>query len=170
MERAKKEQVVTSLKNTFQSSNTIVIAHYRGLNVIETNELRKKAREGGSSLRVIKNSLAKIASDKTKFDNLSELFTGPTAIATSEDAVAAAKVIVDFAANNEKLVIIGGSIDGKLLDESGVKSLAKTPSLNQSRAKLIGLLNAPASALVGLVKAPAGKVARVISARGAQEV
>ena len=169
MERAQKERAVASLKDTFKTANTVVILHYRGLNVDETTELRKKARKNGASVTVTKNTLARMAANDTEFDTLSDMFAGPTAIATSEDAVAAAKVVVDFAKDNEKVVIIGGSASGELLDESGVKALAKTPSLDESRAKIVGLLSASASDLVGLLNAPSGQLARVFSARGSQE-
>ncbi len=168
MERAQKQDAVKELQEIFGSSNTVVVTHYRGMSVDEITELRLKAREQGARVKVSKNSLAKIAANDGNFALISELFTGPTAIAYSEDVVAAAKVTVDFAKDNEKLVILGGAVDGKELDEAGVKALAKTPSLDESRAKLVGLLQAPASALVGLLQAPGGQVARVLNARGQQ--
>ncbi len=168
MDKTQKKQAVAALKETFENANTVVVTHYRGMDVLETNNLRGKARENGAAVRVTKNSLAKLAANDTQFAELSDMFTGPTAIASSEDAVAAAKVVVDFARDNEKLVIIGGSYEGKILDESGVKALAKTPSLDESRAKIVGLLQAPAGKLASVLQAPAGQVARVIGARGAQ--
>jgi large subunit ribosomal protein L10 len=164
MDRKQKQQNIEALKVDFEKAQTAVVAHYRGMTVAEITRLRKAAREAGSSVQVTKNTLAKIASDNTKFSGLKPLLNGPTAIILSEDAVAAAKVVVDFTKDNEKLVIIGGAIDGTVLNEQGVKALADTPSLDASRARIAGLLNAVATKLVCTIAAPAGQVARVVQA------
>jgi len=164
VDRSQKQQAVSDLKEVFDNSNTVVVTHYRGMTVDEMTELRNKARDAGAKIKVTKNKLAKIASNDTDFACLTDFFSGPTAIAYSDDAVAPAKTIVDFAKENEKLVIVGGAIDGISLDEAGVKSLANTPSLDESRGKIVGILTAPASAIVRTIVAPAGQVARVINA------
>ena len=168
MDRTQKQEVVSQLKETLEASSTVVVAHYRGMTVDEMTEFRAKAREEGANVQVAKNTLAKIASSETSFSGLSDFFTGPTALTLSEDAVAAAKAVVDYANENEKLVIVGGAVDGKLLDEAGVKALAKTPSLDESRGKIVGLLTASAGNLASVLQAPGGQVARVLGARAAQ--
>jgi large subunit ribosomal protein L10 len=122
-------------------------------------------REAGAGFKVTKNRIAKLALKDTRYEDLDSLFTGPTAIGTSQDPVAAAKTLVEFAKSNNKLTIVGGSIDGKVLDKSGVEALAKLPSLDELRGKLVGLLQAPAGKLARVAQAPAGKLARVIKAR-----
>ncbi len=168
MDRAQKKDAVSQLNETFKGSSTVVVAHYHGLSVDDMGDFRGKAREQGARVKVTKNRLAKIATEGTGFEGLNDLLTGPTALTFSEDAVAAAKTVVDYANENETLTIIGGAIDGKILDEAGVKALAKTPSLDESRAKIVGLMQAAPSKLVSLLQAPGGQVARVVGARGSQ--
>lgn len=168
MKRSEKTQAVANLKEALNSSNTVVVVHYRGLTVEETSELRKTALKNGANVKVTKNTLARLAANDTKFDKLSDMLKGPTAITYSDDEVAAAKVAVDFSKDNEKLIIIGGVTGGRLLSEDEVKQLASTPSLDESRAKIIGLLNAPATKIARLLKEPGGQIARVISARSSQ--
>jgi len=169
MDRLQKKETVATLKEVFTGASTVVVTHYRGMTVAETTRLRQEARKQGATVKVTKNTLARIAANDTAFDGISDLFTGPTAIAYSDDAVAAAKAIVDFAKDNDKLVIVGGSIDGKLLDEAGVKALAGTATLDESRAKIVGLLQAPASKIASVLQAPGGQVARVISAYSSKD-
>ncbi|MCP5362029.1 MAG: 50S ribosomal protein L10 [Hyphomicrobiales bacterium] len=166
MNRQQKKDFVAAMKDSLNEAVSAVVIHYRGLSVAEITELRNKARENGTTVKVTKNSLTKIAANDTKFAGLAEYLSGPTAIAYSQDAVAAAKTVVDFAKDNEKLEILGGALDEKILDASGVKQLASMPSLDESRAKIIGLINAPASKLASVVQAPAGQLARVFSAYG----
>ncbi len=168
MDRLQKQNAVTELKEVFTSATTVIVTHYRGMSVGEVSELRTAAKQNGANVKVTKNTLAKIASNDTSFEGLKDYFTGPTAISYSEDAVAAAKVVVDFAKDNEKLVVIGGSFNGQALDESQVKALADTPSLDESRAKVVGLLTAAAGNLTRLVQTPGGNVARTIKARSEQ--
>ena len=125
-------------------------------------------REAGAGFKVTKNRLTKIALQGTKYEDMTDMFTGPTAMGTSSDPVAAAKILVSFAKENDKLTIVGGSMDGKLLDKAGVEALATMPSLDELRAKLVGLVNAPAAKLARVSQAPAGKLARVIQARADQ--
>lgn len=167
MDRAKKQEMVAELHQTFESNSLVVLTHQSGLTVAEVTELRKQMREAGASFRVTKNRLARIALKGTRFEPLSDSFTGPTAIAVSVDPVAAAKVAVAFANKNEKLKIVCGLLDDEPLDAERVRELATLPSLDELRAKLIGLIQAPATKVAGVLQAPAGKLARVFGAYGA---
>jgi large subunit ribosomal protein L10 len=168
VDRVRKEALVASLHETFGTANLVVITQQSGMTVGEASELRAQMREAGATYKVTKNRLTRRALEGTKFEALQPLFTGPTAIAYSEDPLAAAKVCVAFAKKNEKLTIIGGALEAEQLDPSGIKALASLPSLDELRAKLIGCLQAPATKLAGVVQAPAGQLARVFSAYGSQ--
>jgi len=164
MDRATKIKVVEDIKEMLSPAGTVVVMHYKGLSVAEITELRKKARAAGAGFKVTKNRLTKIAVGETRFAHLSELMAGPTAISYSKDAVAAAKVMVQFAKDNEKLVVLGGALGEQKLDAAAVKSLAAMPSLDELRAKLIAMLQTPATRIAAVLAAPAGKVARVTGA------
>ena len=168
MDRVAKEQLVSDLHSVFEGSQSVVVTHYIGLSVSEMGDLRGQMREAGASFKVTKNRLTRLALAGTKFEGLSDLFTGPTAIAYADDPVAAAKAVVGFSKKNEKLVVLGGAIGEEKLDVEGVKALATLPSLDELRAKLVGLLSTPATRVAGVLQAPAGQVARVISARSEQ--
>ena len=168
MDRTEKEKLVASLHRTFSETTVVVVTHYIGLTVAEMGALRAQMREAGAGIQVTKNRLARRALEGTKYQNLDSLFTGPTAVAYSDDPVAAAKVAVNFAKTNKKLVVIGGGLGDKVLGEEDVKSLAALPSLNELRATLIGLINAPATKLASVLQAPAGQLARVLAARAEQ--
>lgn len=161
--------MVAELQETFESNNLVVVTHQSGLTVTEVSELRKQMREAGGSFKVTKNRLAKIALKGTKFEGLAESFTGPTAIAVSEDPVAAAKIAVEFANKNEKLQIVCGSLEAEALDIDAVKALAKLPSLDELRGKLIGMIQTPATRIAGVLQAPSGQLARVFGAYGSSE-
>ena len=169
MDRAQKEAAVAGLNQTLGGVNLVVVTHQTGLTVYESMTLRRKVREAGASFKVTKNRRTRLALEGTKFQALQSLMTGPTALAFSEDPVAAAKVCVEFAKQNEKLTIIGGALGEQLLDVNGVQALAKLPSLDELRGTLIGLLQAPATKVAGVLQAPAGQLARVISAYGSQD-
>jgi large subunit ribosomal protein L10 len=166
--RAKKVEIVDDLRDVFGQAGVVVVTHYKGLSVAEVTELRRGMRDAGARFRVTKNRLAKIALAETAFSPLAGLFTGPTAIAYSMDPVAAPKAAVGFAKRNEKLVIIGGALAGNLLSAEQVRALADLPSIDQLRARLIGLLTTPAARLVGVLQAPGGQLARVLAARAEQ--
>lgn len=168
MDRAQKSELVTTLNEVFSNAGVIVVAHYSGLTVAEMTDLRRRMREAGGHVRVAKNRLAKRALEGTEVAGISDLFSGPTCVAYSEDPVAAPKVAVNFAKDNEKLVILGGSMGATVLDTNGVKSLASLPSLDELRGKLVGLLQAPAGKIARTLNAPAGQLARVFSAKGQQ--
>lgn len=169
MDRTQKQELVASLHAIFEGTSVVVVTHYCGLTVAEIGSLRSKMRKAGVSFKVTKNRITRLALDGTKYKNLDGMFTGPTAIAYSDDPVAAAKAVADFAKTNEKLIIIGGAFGETVLDAGGVKALAAMPSLDESRAKLVGLLKAPATRIAGVLQAPAGQLARVLSARAEQD-
>jgi len=162
--REEKAQQIDALNQTLAATTLVVVTRQSGLTVAEVSDLRRKMRAGGASYKVTKNRLARLALKGTKFEGIDPLFVGPTAVAVSKDPVAAAKVAVDFAKDNEKLTIVGGALGEKLLDAEGVKALAGLPSLDQLRAKLLGLLQAPATKIAGVLAAPAGQLARVLKA------
>ena len=168
MNRQEKAELIETLQTTLNDSTTVVVAHQVGMTVAESSDLRAKMREAGAGFKVTKNRIAKLALNDTPHTALESLFTGPTAIGTSTDPVAAAKVLVEYAKGNDKLTIVGGSMDGKSLDKAGVEALAKLPSLDELRGKLVGILQAPAAKIARVAQAPASKVARVIKARSDQ--
>ena len=168
MNRQEKAELIETLQTTLNASTTVVVAHQVGMTVAESSDLRSKMREAGAGFKVTKNRIAKLALNDTPHTALESLFTGPTAIGTSADPVAAAKVLVEYAKGNDKLTIVGGSMDGKSLDKAAVEALAKLPSLEELRGKLVGILQAPAAKIARVAQAPAGKVARVIKARSDQ--
>jgi large subunit ribosomal protein L10 len=169
VDRAEKREFVTSLNSVFQSTGSVVVAHYSGLTVAQMNDLRSKMRQAGGTVKVAKNRLAKIALQGTESESISDLFEGQTLIAYSDDPVTAPKVAADFAKGNERLVILGGTMGSTRLDASGVKALAELPSLDELRAKLVGMISTPATRIAQVVNAPAGNVARVIGAYARKE-
>ncbi len=165
MNRPEKEQLVADLHRLLNEVTTVVVTHYKGLTVAEVNDLRGRMREEGAGFRVTKNRLTRLALKDTPFEGLSDLFEGPTAIAFSEDPVAAAKVTHEYARRNSKLQIIGGGFGEQRLSVQGVEDLAKMPSLDELRGKLVGILQTPAQRIVGATEAPAQQIARVLQAR-----
>jgi large subunit ribosomal protein L10 len=164
VERAAKAEQVTELKGVFKTANTVVVAHYAGLTVAQMQILRKQARQAGTTVKVAKNRLAKIALEGTDVASIGSLLKGPTLIAYSSDPVGASKVAVDFAKGHEKFVILGGAMGKTVLDPNGVKALASLPSLDELRAKIVGLIQAPATKIAQVINAPATKLARVVQA------
>ena len=164
MDRAQKQELTQSLHQDLADTACVVITHQTGLTVAEATQLRQQMRNAGARYRVTKNRLARRALEGTPFEGLAPLFTGPTAIAFSNDPVAAAKAAVDYANRNNKLTIIGGGLQGQTLDEAGVKALATLPSLDELRGKIIGLIQAPATKLATLLQTPGGQLARVLAA------
>jgi large subunit ribosomal protein L10 len=169
VDRAQKAELVSELKGVFDKTGLVVVTHYTGLSVAELTDLRVQMRGVGAQFRVTKNRLTKLALEGTKCESIAHLFTGPTAIAYSDDPVAAAKVSIDYAKKNDKLVVLGGVMGNTELDANGVKALATLPSLDELRAKLLGLINAPATKVAGVLQAPAGQLARVFGAYGNSE-
>ena len=169
MDRNDKEGWVASLKHVFEEASLVVVTHYSGLTVAQMTDLRGQMRKAGANFKVTKNRLTRLALEGTNFQDLSDMFTGPTAIAYSVDPVSAAKVAVNFAKDHEKLVVLGGAFNGQLLDVAGVSTLAKLPSLDELRGQLVGILNAPATRISSVLQAPAGQLARVIGAYAARD-
>jgi len=169
MDRGQKAAAVADLKQTFSEVGVVVVTRNLGLTVAQSTQLRTKMREAGASYKVSKNKLAKIALDGTDYLSLGDMLTGPVGLATSIDPVAAAKVVVDFAKTTDKLEIVGGAMGATALNVEGVKALATLPSLDELRAKIVGLVQAPAQKLASITQAPAGQLARVFGAYGAKE-
>ena len=164
MDRSQKADAVAELNAVFNDVGLVVITRNAGLTVAQSTALRGKMRDAGATYKVAKNRLAKIAAKDTPYEGLEEFLSGPTALAWSQDPVAAAKAAVEFAKTNDKLEIVGGSMGGQMLDEAGIRALATMPSLDELRAKLVGLVNAPATKIAQVVNAPAAKLARVFGA------
>jgi large subunit ribosomal protein L10 len=159
---------VTSLNAALKNTGVVVVAHNTGMVAAQSAEFRRRVKEAGGTVKVAKNRLAKLALKDTAAEGISDLLKGPTVLAFSKDPIAAAKAAVDYAKGNEKLVILGGAMGRQVLDANGVKALASLPSLDELRAKLIGLLNAPATKIARTVKEPGAKLARVIQAKASQ--
>jgi large subunit ribosomal protein L10 len=164
VDRAAKSELVGSLGEVFKATKVVVVAHYSGLTVAQMQTLRRQMKQAGASVQVAKNRLAKIALEGSDVASIAPLLKGPTVIAYSGDPIAAPKVAVDFAKANEQFVILGGAMGTTTLDPNGVKALASLPSLDELRAKIVGLLVAPATKIAQVVNAPAAKVARVVQA------
>jgi large subunit ribosomal protein L10 len=164
VDRAAKRELVATLNGVFSNTAVVVVAHYKGLSVADMQKLRAPMKQAGATVKVAKNRLAKIALEGTDVASVSGLMKGPTLIAYSNDPVAAPKVAVDFAKGNDKLVILGGAMGTTALNPEGVKALATLPSLDELRAKLLGLIQAPATKVAQVVNAPAAKLARVFGA------
>ena len=168
MNRNEKTDLVNNLHDTFDNAASVVIVHCIGLTVEESTNLRTKMRNQNCNFKVTKNRIARIALKDTKYQHMDTMFKGPTAIGSSSDPVMAAKILVDYAKENEKLVIIGGGLEDKALSKIDVEALAKLPSLNDLRGKLVGLLQAPASKILRLSVEPASQVLRTISQKSKQ--
>ena len=164
MDRAQKAELVAELKSTFEGTSVVIVTRNLGLTVAQSTALRLKMRDAGASYKVSKNKLARIAVEGTTYTAINDLLVGPTALSTSADPVAPAKVIVEFAKTNDKLEIVGGAMGDVVLDVAGVKALAELPSLDELRAKIVGLIQAPATKIAQVVNAPAAKLARVVQA------
>ena len=165
MNREEKAELIKKLNSTFNNAGVVVVTHQSGLTVDESTDLRVKMREVGAKYQVAKNRIVKLALKDTKYENIIDLFSGPTAIAVSEDPVSAPKIIFKFAKENDKLSIIGGGLDGKTLSIDEVKQLASLPSLDELRGKLVGLIKSPSQKLASVAIAPANKLVNVLNAK-----
>jgi large subunit ribosomal protein L10 len=169
MDRSQKAESVAALNAVFNEVGLVVVTRNLGLSVKQSTDLRTKMRDAGATYKVAKNRLAKLALKDTQYEGFEEYLTGPTALAWSKDPIAAAKAAVEFAKTNDKLEIVGGAMGSTQLNADGIKALASMPSLNELRATIVGLVNAPATKVAQLVNAPAAKLARVFGAYGAKE-
>jgi len=168
VDRAAKAELVTALHDVFKDTGVVVVAHYAGMTVAQMTDYRRKIKAAGGFVRVAKNRLAKIAAKDTDSAAIVHLFKGQTCLAYSKDPIAAARIAVQYAKTNDKLVILGGTMGSTVLNPANVKALAELPSLDELRAKLIGLLNAPATKIARTIMEPGAKLARVIQAKAAQ--
>ncbi len=164
MDRTEKREFVSLLADVFAATSMVVVTQNKGLTVAEVTDLRRKMRAAGANFKVAKNRLAVLALDGTKFDGISPLLKGPTALAWAHDPVAVAKVAVEFAKTNEKLVVLGGALGKQTLNADGIKALAQLPSLDTLRAGLVGMISTPATRIAGVLQAPGGQLARVFAA------
>jgi large subunit ribosomal protein L10 len=169
MDRSQKAESVAQLNATFNEVGVVVVTRNLGMSVARSTALRVRMRDAGAAYKVAKNRLARLAIADTQYQAIGDMLTGPTALATSVDPVAAAKAVVDFAKTTDRIEIVGGAMGAQILDAEGVKALASLPSLDELRAKLVGLVQAPATKLAQLSTAPAAKLARVFGAYAAKE-
>jgi large subunit ribosomal protein L10 len=169
MDRNEKTEVVSALHASLKEMGVVVVTRNLGMSVAQSTQLRQKMRDVGATYKVTKNRLAKIAIVDTDYAGLDELLVGPVGLATSSDPVAAAKAAIDFAKTNDKLEIVGGAMGTTMLNAEGVKALASMPSLDQMRATLIGLIQAPAQKLAVITQEPAAQLARVFNAYATKE-
>jgi large subunit ribosomal protein L10 len=168
MDRAEKRELVSTLNEAWKDTGVIVVAHYAGMTVAQMTDFRKRVKEAGGSVKVAKNRLAKLALKDTDSVGISDLLKGQTCVAYSDDPITAAKISVKYAKENEKLVILGGAMGKTKLDANAVKALADLPSLDELRAKIIGLVQAPATKIARILKEPGAQLARVVHAKSAQ--
>ena len=169
MDRAQKAEAVAELNRTFSEVGVVVVTRNLGMTVAQSTDLRNKMRAAGAAYKVSKNKLARIALDGTDYGSISDMLTGPVALASSTDPVAAAKIAVEFAKTNDKFEIVGGAMGSTPLDVAGVQALATLPSLDELRAKIVGLIVAPATKIATITQAPAAQIARVLSAYAEKE-
>jgi len=165
MNKEAKKNYVEEMKKNFTSNESVMIAQYQGLNVTELDELRKELREKGILFKITKNRITKIAIKETPVKDLEKYFTGPTAAAISSDPITAAKILTKFAKTHDKLKIVAGFMDGKVLDQKEVAIIATLPTLDEARANIVGILAAPAQKLMSILLAPAAKIANLARAK-----
>ena len=165
MNKEKKQSYIKEMTTHFDKSEAVIVAHYQGLTVNQLDQLRAKMREHGIIFKITKNRITKLALEKTRCKELSNLFSGPTAVALSKDAIISAKILTKFAKSHDKLKIVAGFMDGKVLDQKEVAIIATLPSLEEARAKIVGILASPAQKLVSILLAPGSKIANLARAK-----
>ena len=159
MNKEQKQNYIKEMTAQFENSEAVLVTHYQGLTVKQLDDLRKKMREHGIKFQITKNRITKLALKNSKCKNLSDLFTGPTAVALSEDAITSAKILTKFSKENENLKILGGIMGEEVLDVAGVANVATLPTLDEARAKIVGILRSPAQKIASILLAPASKIA-----------
>ena len=159
MNKDQKKQYIEEMTAQFDKSEAVIVTHYQGLSVSQLDDLRKKMREHGVKFKITKNKITKLALEKTKCKDISNLFTGPTAVAMSKDAIISAKILTNFSKENENLKILGGIMGNDILDVAGVQNVATLPTLDEARAKIVGILRTPAQKIASILLAPASKIA-----------
>ena len=158
MNKEQKKNYITDMASRFENSKAVMITHYQGLTMPQLDQLRAKMRDHGIVFKITKNRITKLALEKTKCKGLSDLFSGPTAVAFGEDAIMSARILSKFAKDNENLKLIGGIMDNEILDQAGIQNIANLPTLDEARANIVGILNAPASKLVSILLARSEKM------------
>jgi large subunit ribosomal protein L10 len=159
MNKERKQNYINEMTTQFDSSEAVIVAHYQGLTVKQLDELRSKMREHGIIFKITKNRITKLALEKTRCKDLSNLFTGPTAVALSKDAITSAKILTNFSKENKNLKILGGIMGNDILDVAGVQNVATLPTLDEARAKIVGILRSPAQKIASILLAPGSKIA-----------
>ena len=159
MNKEQKKEYINEMTNSFEKSESVLVAHYQGLTVKQLDDLRAQMREHGIIFKVTKNRITKLALEKTKCKDLTNLFTGPTAVALSNDAIISAKILTKFSKDNKNLKILGGIMGKDILDVVGVANVASLPTLDEARAKIVGILSSPAQKIASILLAPASKIA-----------
>ena len=159
MNKEKKQSYISEMTTQLDKSEAVIVAHYKGLSVKQLDELRKRLREHGIIFKVTKNRITKLALEKTRCKDLANLFIGPTAVAMSEDAITSAKILTKFSKENDNLKILGGIMGNDILDITGIKNVATLPTLDEARAKIVGILRSPAQKVASILLAPAQKIA-----------
>ena len=159
MNKEQKKQYIEDMTTQFDKSDAVIVAHYQGLTVSQLDDLRRKMREHGIKFKITKNKITKLALEKTRCKELSSLFSGPTAVALSQDAITSAKILTNFSKENENLKILGGIMGSDVLDVAGVQNVATLPTLDEARAKIVGILRSPAQKIASILLAPASKIA-----------
>ena len=158
MSKEQKKIYIAEMTSQFENSKAIMVTHYQGLTMPQIDKLRSKMREHGIIFKITKNRITKLAIEKTKCKDLTDLFKGPTAVAFAEDAIMSARILSKFAKENENLKLIGGLMDNEVLDHTGVQNVANLPTLDEARANIVGILNASASNLVSILLARSEKM------------
>ena len=161
MDKVKKQEYIEKMSSQFDKSEAVIVTHYQGLTMQQLDDLRSRMREHGIQFKITKNRITKLALEKTKCKELSNLFTGPTAVACGEDAIMSARILSKFAKDNENLKLIGGIMDNEILDQAGVQNVANLPTLDEARANIVGILNASASKLVSILLARSEKMSNL---------
>ena len=159
MNKEQKKNYITEMTANFENSEAVLVTHYQGLTVKQLDQLRKEMREQGIKFKITKNKITKLALEKTKCKDLANLFTGPTAVALSKDAISSAKILTKFSKENDNLKILGGIMGKDVLDVAGVAKVATLPTLEEARAKIVGILRSPAQKITSILLAPASKIA-----------
>ena len=165
MNKDKKKIYMEEMKNFFKKTSSIFVTHYQGLTVKQIDKLREEMRKHGILFKITKNRITKLALEGSKFKKLENLFSGPTAVAFSEDAITSAKILTKFAKSNSNLKIIGGIMEEEPLSVEDVEKIATLPTLNEARAQIVGILSTPAQKIISILLAPGAKIAILAHAK-----
>jgi len=165
MNKEQKKNYITEMTANFENSEAVLVTHYQGLTVKQLDELRKQMRKHGIQFKITKNRITKLALEKTKCKDLANLFTGPTAVALSKDAISTAKILTKFSKENNNLKILGGIMGKEILDVAAVANVATLPTLDEARAKITGILTMPAQKIISILLAPGAKIAILAHAK-----